>query len=76
MKLIFNNKNEEILSYKRGNGREYIVYKNIVRDKLLQYRLAISMHSAGTGLELIEFDYFPTGDSIDGHSQSIKTSTN
>ena len=66
MKLVFNHRNEGILSIQPGDDRkEYIVYKDIVRDKLLEYRLAISMHATNTGLELIEFDCYPTIDSID-----------
>ena len=61
MKLIFsNNTIGGILSYQIGDGSEYIAYKDIVRDISLQYRLAISMYSGGTGLQLTEFDSYPT----------------
>ena len=51
MKLVFNNKDEGILSFRPGDDRkEFIIWKNITRDKLLQYRLAICMYTPQTGL--------------------------
>ena len=62
MKLIFNNNNEGILSYQIGNRPEYIAYRDVVRDKLLDYRLAICMHARFTGVELMQFECYSTDD--------------
>ena len=62
MKLVFNkNKDNGTLSFKIDSGHEFIPFINkIVREKSLEYRLAISMSSANLGIELIEFDSYPT----------------
>ena len=44
------------LTYRVNNGHEFIAFSNILREKGLNYRLAVSLCDRGPSLQILEYN--------------------